>query len=41
MVVRSRITRERAHGFYERHGYATVKTSHVFEKPLTENPLTE
>jgi GNAT superfamily N-acetyltransferase len=41
MVVRSRITRERAHRFYERHGYATVKTSHVFEKPLTENPLTE
>jgi GNAT superfamily N-acetyltransferase len=35
MVVRSRITRERAHRFYERHGYATVKTSHVFEKPLT------
>lgn len=35
MVVRSRITRERAHRFYERHGYATVKTSHVFEKPLS------
>ena len=34
MVVRSRVTRERAHRFYERHGYATVKTSHVFEKPL-------
>ena len=34
MVVRSRITRERAHRFYERHGYRTVKTSHVFEKPL-------
>ena len=34
MVVRSRSTRERAHRFYERHGYATVKTSHVFEKPL-------
>jgi predicted N-acetyltransferase YhbS len=34
MVVRSRITRERAHRFYERHGYAPVKTSHVFEKPL-------
>ena len=34
MVVRSRITRERAHRFYERHGYHTVKTSHVFEKPL-------
>ena len=34
MVVRSRITRGRAHRFYERHGYHTVKTSHVFEKPL-------
>jgi predicted N-acetyltransferase YhbS len=34
MIVRSRITRERAHGFYERHGYRTVKTSHVFEKRL-------
>lgn len=34
MVVRSRVTRERAHRFYERHGYATVKTSHVFEKAL-------
>jgi GNAT superfamily N-acetyltransferase len=34
MVVRSRITRERAHGFYLRHGYAQVKTSAVFRKPL-------
>ena len=34
MVVRSRIARERAHRFYEREGYALVKTSHVFEKPL-------
>ena len=34
MVVRSRVTRERAHRFYERHGYATVKTSRVFEKAL-------
>ena len=34
MVVRSRSTRERAHRFYERHGYATVKSSHVFEKPI-------
>ena len=34
MVVRSRIVRERAHRFYEREGYALVKTSHVFEKPL-------
>lgn len=36
MVVRSRVTRERAHRFYERHGYAAVKTSRVFEKPLGE-----
>jgi GNAT superfamily N-acetyltransferase len=34
MVVRSRVTRERAHRFYEREGYAVVKTSNVFEKPL-------
>jgi GNAT superfamily N-acetyltransferase len=32
MTVRSRVTRERAHRFYEREGYALVKTSHVFEK---------
>jgi GNAT superfamily N-acetyltransferase len=34
VVVRSRITRERAHHFYQREGYATVKTSLVFEKLL-------
>ena len=34
MVVRSRVARERAHGFYEREGYELVKTSHVFEKQL-------
>jgi len=34
MVVRSRIARERAHQFYERKGYALIKTSHVFEKSL-------
>jgi GNAT superfamily N-acetyltransferase len=34
MIVRSRVTRERAHRFYEREGYELVKTSHVFEKPL-------
>jgi GNAT superfamily N-acetyltransferase len=34
MVVRSRVTRERAHRFYEREGYELVKTSHVFEKRL-------
>ena len=34
MTVRSRITRERAHRFYEREGYRRVKTSHVFGKAL-------
>jgi len=34
MVVRSRVTRERAHRFYEREGYRLLKTSHVFEKRL-------
>lgn len=34
MVVRSRVTRERAHRFYERHGYGLVKTSRVFGKDL-------
>lgn len=34
MLVRSRITREDAHRFYEREGYVRVKTSAVFEKPL-------
>jgi GNAT superfamily N-acetyltransferase len=34
MVVRSRVTRERAHRFYAREGYALVKTSRVFEKVL-------
>jgi GNAT superfamily N-acetyltransferase len=34
MVVRSRVTREQAHRFYEREGYAILKTSHVFEKRL-------
>jgi ribosomal protein S18 acetylase RimI-like enzyme len=32
--VRSNIIRERAHGFYERLGFASVKTSKVFEKAL-------
>jgi GNAT superfamily N-acetyltransferase len=30
--VRSRIVRERAHAFYERHGFARIKTQHAFEK---------
>ena len=34
MLVASRTTRERAHGFYTRHGYRVLKTSHVFEKTL-------
>jgi GNAT superfamily N-acetyltransferase len=34
VTVRSRVTRARAHQFYEREGYARVKTSHVFAKPL-------
>jgi GNAT superfamily N-acetyltransferase len=32
--VRSNITRGRAHAFYERHGFARVKTQHCFQKPL-------
>ena len=34
MTVRSRVTRERAHAFYERLGYVHEKTSHTFRKPL-------
>ena len=34
VVVRSRISRERAHSFYERAGYTRSKTSAVFEKSL-------
>ena len=34
MLVRSRSTRERAHGLYLERGYAEVKRSHVFEKRL-------
>ena len=33
--VRSRVTRDRAHAFYERQGFHRVKTQHAFEKPLT------
>ena len=32
--VGSRTTREGAHRFYEREGYALVKTSHWFQKDL-------
>jgi GNAT superfamily N-acetyltransferase len=34
VVVRSRVSRERAHRFYERQGYAVWKTSQVFAKDL-------
>jgi GNAT superfamily N-acetyltransferase len=34
LTLRSRITRERAHRFYEREGYRLTKTSRVFEKQL-------
>jgi GNAT superfamily N-acetyltransferase len=33
IAVRSNVIRERAHRFYERHGYRRVKSQHVFEKP--------
>lgn len=35
MRVRSNAVRQRAHAFYLRDGYARVKTSAVFEKPLS------
>jgi GNAT superfamily N-acetyltransferase len=34
VVVGTRVTRERAHRFYAREGYALQKTSHFFEKAL-------
>jgi GNAT superfamily N-acetyltransferase len=34
MLVGTRITRQRAHRFYEREGYAVAKTSYFFEKAL-------
>jgi GNAT superfamily N-acetyltransferase len=34
MSVRSNIIRERAHKFYERHGYEHYKTQKSFRKPL-------
>ena len=36
LIVRSRITRQRAHRFYERAAYVQTKLSHVFEKPLVQ-----
>lgn len=32
--VRSRITRDRAHAFYERGGFERIKTQHCFQKML-------
>jgi GNAT superfamily N-acetyltransferase len=37
VIVRSRITRERAHAFYLRQGYSQVKTSAVFRKELASS----
>ncbi|MGB8521096.1 MAG: GNAT family N-acetyltransferase [Candidatus Tumulicola sp.] len=34
MRVQSNVLRERAHGFYERHGYAKIKAQFAFRKPL-------
>ncbi|HEX6139312.1 MAG TPA: GNAT family N-acetyltransferase [Candidatus Limnocylindria bacterium] len=34
MLVGSRVTRERAHRFYQREGYEIQKTSYFFHKPL-------
>ena len=34
MSVRSNVIRERAHGFYLRHGYEHFKTQKAFRKPL-------
>ncbi|HZU25199.1 MAG TPA: GNAT family N-acetyltransferase [Bryobacteraceae bacterium] len=36
MLVRSRVSRERAHRFYLREGYSMVKTSAVFAKQLAQ-----
>jgi GNAT superfamily N-acetyltransferase len=36
LLVATRITRERAHAFYRRHGYALLKTSHMFTRRLSE-----
>ena len=32
--VRSNVVRDRAHAFYERLGFARIKTQHVFSRPL-------
>lgn len=35
LCLRTNVLRERAHGFYERQGYALKKTQHFYEKPLS------
>ena len=35
--VRANITRDRAHAFYQRHGFARVKTQHCFQKMIQES----
>ncbi len=34
LLVATRVTRERAHAFYRRHGYGLLKTSHMFTRRL-------
>lgn len=34
MRVQSNVIRERAHAFYERHGYVKMKAQYAFRKPL-------
>jgi GNAT superfamily N-acetyltransferase len=36
VAVRSNITRVESHPFYERMGYARVKTSHIYRKPVSK-----
>jgi len=35
LTVATRVTRERAHQFYQREGFSLDKTSHIFGEPLT------
>jgi GNAT superfamily N-acetyltransferase len=34
LIVRSNVIRTRAHGFYDRHGFATIKDQRFFRKQL-------
>jgi GNAT superfamily N-acetyltransferase len=36
LTVATRVTRERAHRFYVREGFVLDKTSHIFERPITD-----